>query len=183
MAGVESPQDAVRSTAQMTEQMKDQMERSRKNPGQELGLSADEVARRKAEASKPRSFVSGETKREFEVKSSSRAQQIMNRGLDRSLREKRLSEFRKNTRLLRKVQIGLGIFTLIFLLYMGREFLLPHYAAVQQRNKILQIRAERAKERMEEYAREHGISEDQPIELHGGVARVIKNDGKPKAIE
>ncbi|EPY35132.1 hypothetical protein STCU_01234 [Strigomonas culicis] len=180
-----SPEDAVQSTAKMTEMMKAQMDKSRKDTAGELGLTAEEVSRRRQEANRPREYVSGTTQKKFDVKSSARAQQIMQQGIDKTQREKRTGDFKKNMKLMRKFQFGMGLFIVCFAFVVGREILLPQYAAVQERNRVLQIRSERARARLEQLARERGLADGEALVVHGSVARVTRDgeDNKDRRIQ
>jgi hypothetical protein len=139
----------VKSAREVTESVKAQFQAARKDPEKELGIPLDELNRRQREARKPHAFVSEKTSRKFEVKSSARAQQIMNKGIDKYLREKRQKDLKKSLSMLRKVQVVLCFFAAGFFGWLAVSYLLPQYAAVQDRNRRMQMRYERAQRSLE----------------------------------
>lgn len=155
--GQQSPQDAVKATSSLADGIRQQMEQTRKNPEQELGMTAEELERRRAEATTPRKVTSGVTNRDFEVKSSTRAQQIMNKGINKMQREKKKRELKDSMKILRKFQVVLSIFGVMFIAWIGVEFLLPQYAAVQERQRRMKVRYERAQASLAEAAKDGSI--------------------------
>lgn len=173
----QSPEDAVKSTSNMTDGIRQQLENARKNPEKELGITKEELQARQKEAMAPRKFVSEETKREFDVKSSARAQQIMNKGINKIQREKRQRELKDSLKILRKFQIVLSVFGAMFIGWISVEYLLPQYAAVQERNRRMQIRYQRAQARLEEIAREQHLDKEA---LQPGLVIVTKKGQEEK---
>ncbi|KAH9598975.1 hypothetical protein LSM04_004886 [Trypanosoma melophagium] len=149
-----TPEEFVKATADVTSRLRDAVDVAKKDPSKEIGITAEELQQRRKLATSPRNFVGDGTNRLFEVKSSARAQQIMNKGLLDKQREMRQKEVLKKMGILRKVQVGMFIVGIGFVWWMGVEFLLPQYAAVQERNRILQIRYERAQMKLEEYEKQ-----------------------------
>ncbi|KPI89799.1 hypothetical protein ABL78_1062 [Leptomonas seymouri] len=149
VGGGQSTGDAVRSARNVTESVKAQFQAARSNPEKELGIPLEELHRRQREARRSHAYVNEETKRKFEVKSSARAQQIMNKGIDRYQREKRQRDLKKNLSMLRKVQVALCLFATGFFGWFAVSYLLPQYAAVQHRNRCAQMRYERAQSSLE----------------------------------
>ncbi|KPA80395.1 hypothetical protein ABB37_04643 [Leptomonas pyrrhocoris] len=147
--GGQSPGDVVKSTRDVTESVKAQFQAARKNPEKELGIPLEELNRRQQEARKPHTFVNKETARKFEVKSSARAQQIMNKGIDKYQREKRQKDLKLNMSVLRKAQVVLCAVAVGFFGWFAVTYLLPQYAAVQHRNRRMQMRYERAQHSLE----------------------------------
>lgn len=145
-----SPEDAVRATASLTDSVRDQLNAARKNPEKELGMPFDELERRQKEARKPRTYTNDASRRSFEVRSSARAQQVMNQGIDKYQREKRQRDLKNTMSMLRKFQILLSVFGVGFFVWLGATYLLPQYAAVQNRNQRMQLRYERAQKKWEE---------------------------------
>lgn len=156
----QSAEDAVKSTSEVTDNIRQQLEHARRNPEKELGITSDELRARQREATAPRKYTSAQTKREFDVKSSARAQQIMNRGIDKMQREKRQSELKASMKTLRKFQMLISVLGALFVGWMGVTYLLPQYAAVQERNRRMQIRYERAQARLQEAAKERQLDTD-----------------------
>ncbi|KEG13880.1 hypothetical protein DQ04_00731020 [Trypanosoma grayi] len=152
--GSAKPEDIVKATADATSRLRDAMAEARRDPSKEIGISAEELQQRRKLASTPRNFVSEQTSRAFEVKSSARAQQIMNKGLATRQREMRKKEIAAKMTILRRMQVGVFVAGMGLLWWMGAEYLLPQYAAVQQRNRVLQLRQEMAQRKREEYARQ-----------------------------
>lgn len=147
--GGQSASDTVKSARDVTDSVKEQFQAARKNPEKELGIPLEELNRRQREARRPHSFVNDETKRKFEVKSSARAQQIMNKGIDKYQREKRQKDLKKNLSMLRKVQVVMCFFAAGLFSWLAVNYLLPQYAAVQDRNRRMQLRFDRAQHSLE----------------------------------
>ncbi|PWU99015.1 hypothetical protein C4B63_10g438 [Trypanosoma cruzi] len=145
-----NPKDHVRAAADMSSWMRNAVDEARRDPSKEVGISAEELQQRRKMASNPRAFVSEQTSRAFEVKSSARAQQIMNKGLLDRQRETRNKEVLKKMTILRRIQVGTFFLGIGVAWWMGAEYLLPHYAAVQERNRLLQLRCEMAQRKREE---------------------------------
>ncbi|KAG5490480.1 hypothetical protein JKF63_00600 [Porcisia hertigi] len=134
----------VRSARAATDSVQERFSAARKNPEKELGIPLDELERRQREARKQRQFVSDATSRTFDVRSSARAQQIMNQGVDKYQREKRKRDLKSNLSILRKMQVVLCVFSAGFFGWLLTTYLLPQYCAVQDRNRRMQLRYERA---------------------------------------
>lgn len=167
LGGGQSSEDAVRSTKGVTESVQSQFEAARKNPEKEIGIPLEELNRRQQEARRPHAFVNEETKRKFDVKSSARAQQIMNKGVDKYQREKRQNDLKGSLKMLRKVQVALCFGAAGLFGWLAVCYLLPQYNAVQHRNKRMQMRYERA-----QMSREAGAAADPTIV--GPVVRVFR---------
>ncbi|RNF22035.1 uncharacterized protein Tco025E_03318 [Trypanosoma conorhini] len=123
---------------------------ARRDPSKELGISAEELQRRRKQASSPRTFVSEHSSRAFEVKGSARAQQIMNAGLLERQRETRNTEVVRKMSVLRRVQLGTFCAGIAMACWLGVEYLLPRYAVVQERRRVMQLRREMAQRKWEE---------------------------------
>lgn len=167
----------------MTKDLRGHLDNARKNPAKELGLSEAELERRRKEATKPRSFFSDTTKRQFDVKSSTRAQQIMNQGINKAQRDKRQRELRGSMKVLRKFQVLLSVCGAMFIGWLAVEFLLPQYAAVQQRNRLMQLRYDRAQEKLRAYALEHPEAADRIQSTPPGVVFVSQNNPVANSIQ
>ncbi|KAG5473735.1 hypothetical protein LSCM1_04365 [Leishmania martiniquensis] len=140
-----SPGDgAIKSAQGATDSVRELFRAARKNPEKELGIPLDELERRQSEARKARHFVSENSSRRFDVKSSARAQQIMNSGIDKYQRERRQKDLRNNLAMLRKLQVVLCVLGAGLFGWLAVTYLLPHYFAVQDRNRRMQLRYERA---------------------------------------
>ncbi|RNF08134.1 hypothetical protein TraAM80_02891 [Trypanosoma rangeli] len=142
--------DPVTATADMTSRLRNAVDDVRRDPSKQLGISAEELQQRRTQASSPRAFVSDQTNRPFEVKSSARAHQIMNAGLLERQRETRNKEVMKKMSLLRRVQLVTFCAGIGMACWLGVEYLLPRYAAVQERRRLLQLRREMAYRKWEE---------------------------------
>ncbi|CAC9507616.1 conserved hypothetical protein [Leishmania infantum JPCM5] len=141
--------DAVKSARVTTDSVQGLLRAARQNPEKELGIPLDELERRQREACKARQFVSESTSRKFDVKSSARAQQIMNQGVDKYQREKRQRDLRHNLSMLRKLQVVLCVFGAGLFGWLAVTYLLPRYFAVQDRQRRMQLRYERAQRSLE----------------------------------
>ncbi|CBH10043.1 hypothetical protein, conserved [Trypanosoma brucei gambiense DAL972] len=157
--GFESPRESVAAAAACSSQLREAAERARKDPSKDIGLTTEELQERKRCAAEPHRFVSKSTSRPFEVKSSSRAQQIMTKGVVERQVTARQKEVLRKVSSLRKLQVGLFFVGVGFAYWVGVEFLLPHYAAVQERNRILRLRYEMAQRKREEHLRVQGSSQ------------------------
>ncbi|CBZ23956.1 conserved hypothetical protein [Leishmania mexicana MHOM/GT/2001/U1103] len=141
--------DAVKSAQAATDSVQGLLRAARQNPEKELGIPSDELERRQREACTARQFVSESTSRKFEVKSSARAQQIMNQGIDKYQREKRQRDLRHNLSMLRKLQVVLCVFGAGLFGWLTVTYLLPRYFAVQDRQRRMQLRYELAQRSLE----------------------------------
>ncbi|AIO00027.1 hypothetical protein LPMP_290760 [Leishmania panamensis] len=156
--------DAVKSAQGTTSRVQELFRAGRRNPEKELGIPLNELERRQSKARKTRQFVSENTSRTFDVKSSTRAQQIMNRGIDKYQREKRQRDLRSNLSMLRKLQVVLCVFGAGFFGWLSMAYLLPHYFAVQDRHRRMQLRYERAQQSLE------GISDSDAAAAAGSAS-------------
>ncbi|KAG5497268.1 hypothetical protein JIQ42_03751 [Leishmania sp. Namibia] len=147
--GPSSARDAVKAARGATDNVQELFRAARRNPEKELGIPRGELERRQSEARKARQFVSHHTSRKFDVKSSARAQQIMNNGIDKYQREKRQKDLRSSLALVRKMQVVLCVLGAGFFGWLTMTYLLPHYVAVQDRNRRMQLRYERAQRSLE----------------------------------
>lgn len=144
-----SADQAVRQTADAAKGAQDSISKFRKDPEGELGMSREELLRRQKEANTPLK-VTTPTGKQLDVKSSARAQQIMNKGVDKYQREKRKREIDGKIAIVKKarwVVIGAAIGIIG---YIVSEFMYPIYLMRQARTYKLQVREERAKAKMEE---------------------------------
>ncbi|KAK7195496.1 hypothetical protein NESM_000477200 [Novymonas esmeraldas] len=149
---------AVRSAQDATHSVQERLRTARKNPEKEIGIPLEELERRQREARKPRQFVSSESSRSFDVKSSARAQQVMSQGVDKYQREKRQRDLKSTFTTLRKVQVLLCVFGAGFFGWLAVTYLLPQYAAVQDRNRRMQLRYDRAQQSMVGWRDSNGSS-------------------------
>lgn len=145
-----SPNDAVKQAASASQQARQSMDSFRSNPEKETGLSRDEIARRQQEAQAPRKHTT-DTGKVVDVKSSTRMQQIMQKGMNKIQQDRKRAEIEKKMTIVKKARwavlgIGLGIVGYLF-----SEFLYPQYSRVQERNYKLKYRQEMAEKRMQEY--------------------------------
>lgn len=154
----------------MTERLREQFSEARKNPAKELGISPEELEKRQKAAVKPHAYVSTDSQRAFEVRSTARAQQIMSQGLEKKQREKRQKELRGSMKVLRRFQVGLSLVSAVFLGWMFVEFLLPQYAAVQDRNRKMKLRYERAQASLAQF-------EEQQKAAQGATSTVASQSG------
>ncbi|GET90339.1 hypothetical protein, conserved [Leishmania tarentolae] len=181
--GSSSPGDVVKSAQAATDNVQGLLRAARKNPERELGIPVDELERRQKEACKARQFVSDSTSRKFDVKSSTRAQQIMNQGIDKYQRDKRQKDLRHNLSMLRKLQVVLCVFGAGLFGWLAVTYLLPRYVAVQDRQRRMQLRYERARKSLE------GVDNDStPVAVAvpsvGPVVRVFRvEDGDEDGVK
>lgn len=68
----------------------------------------------------------------------------MNQGVDKYQREKRQRDLRHNLSMLRKLQVVLCVFGAGLFGWLAVSYLLPRYFAVQDRQRCMQLRYERA---------------------------------------
>lgn len=143
------------AAAAMTSRLQDAVAEARRDPAKKIGIAAEELNERRKLALSPRSFFSDKTQRGFEVKSSTRAQQIMNKGLLGRQREMRNREIMKKMTILRRMRVGMFFLGVGLTWWFGVTFLLPRYAAVQERGRVMQLRYELAQRKREAAAEQH----------------------------
>ncbi|KAG8338823.1 hypothetical protein ERJ75_000133900 [Trypanosoma vivax] len=148
--GFGSSRDCVANMAAAGSHLREKAQNIQKNPAKEVGLSSGELKKRSKLAAAPHRYTGGDVDRSFEVKSSSRAQQIMSMGLiERQHDIKRDTVVRKMS-FSRRMHVGVSLLGAGFLWWMGTEFLLPHYTAVQRRNAAMQLRYEMTQNKLKE---------------------------------
>lgn len=174
-----SQSDTIKSAQAMGETLREQLGNARKAPEKELGISKEDLIKRKQEAMKPRTF-STEDAKAFEVRSSTRAQQIMSAGLAEKQRDKRRRELKGSMNILRKFQYVLSFLGVGLIAWMTMQFLYPQYCAVQERNNLMAHRFERAQESLKKLADDP--SRQAKVNSKDAFVRVVRLDEKGNII-
>jgi hypothetical protein len=145
----DNPNDAVRALGSQTDETKNTMSRMRADPESEIGIPKSELLRRQKEAQQSLKVKLGEGKT-LDIKSSSRAQQIVQKGTAKFQQEKRRKELADKMDIFKKARWVFCGASFLFVGYLATEFLLPQYARIQQRGQIMEMRRARAEQVMAE---------------------------------
>ncbi|CUF61604.1 transmembrane protein, putative [Bodo saltans] len=124
------------------------MSKMRADPEGEIGITREELLRRQKEAQQSLKVNLGEGKT-LDIKSSARAQQIVQRGTAKLQQEKRRKDLADKMELFKKGRWVFSAFAFLFVGYLATEYLLPQYARIQQRGQIMEMRRVRAEAALE----------------------------------
>jgi hypothetical protein len=142
---------AVASAASGSQKAREIVDKAQQDPESYLGLTKEELEiRQKAARTSYKSTTKG-TDRVLDVKSSSRAQQIMQKGVAEKQRVARQEDIKRKLALLRKsrwIFIAAGC---AFLGYLSYNYFIPAYAMRVARRKNFEVRAQLAEEKLKDY--------------------------------
>lgn len=161
-----SSNDSVRQAQAIKDQYEATIRDFERDPARATGMSADEIERRRAAAAAPRQVDIGDKR--FNIQSTARAQQILQKGSNEMQLNKRLDEVKKNASFMKSVRwvsIGVSAAAIGMISYM---LLLPMVAAHQERAKRQDIRAKRAYFAREQFEREQRLARAAEAEAAAG---------------
>lgn len=145
----DNPNDAVSSIGSRGDETRNTMARMRADPESETGIPKSELERRKAEARAPQKITVGDGK-VIDVKSSARTQQIIQKGAAKYQQSKRRKELADKMEIVKKARWVFGALGFAFVGYLATEYLIPQYARIHERTKLMEMRRVRAEARMQE---------------------------------
>jgi hypothetical protein len=111
-----------------------------RNIHDELGISKEELMRRKAEAEKPYVVKPENSDKSFKIMSFSRAKQIMQGDSVKLQHNKQLRDMEIKTKTLKRIRNGVIFIASIAILYISLDLLYPRWKIRHDRNMMLQRR-------------------------------------------
>lgn len=145
--------DVVKATAAQTEGLRKTVDSYHANPEATTGLSHEELKRRQKEAATPMKYSTSDGK-VVEIKSSSRIQQIMSKGVNEKQHLRKRKEFVEKMGFLKNSVWFVWGAAFLMTGYIVSEFLYPQYLRVRERNFKMKIRREMAAKKYEEVLRQ-----------------------------
>ena len=139
-----TPQQAVDGANQAKQQYESIMKDFGSDPAKTIGMTPEELERRREQASKAREVKIGDKK--FNVSSTTYSQQVMQKGTNEMLRSKRLKDFEEKMGIVKNLRwVVIGTFAGIGCL-MSYYMILPRLVVHTEYLRRAQLRSDRAYE-------------------------------------
>lgn len=137
MGGGAGAQSAMNSTKQQFESV---VKDFQANPAAASGIPEEELARRRAEAQAARNVQIGD--KSFNIRSTARSQQIMQKGTNKLQYKKRMEEIKEKMAMFRYARVVVIATTVMAFYIIGQNVLLPRYVVFAERSRRNQMRFE-----------------------------------------